>query len=138
MAMSGGQLHDDLSYRFPSLALDLASRDLTDYMIHLAQTPGAAPTDIDAARDLVFQRLRVDWTAAVRADGNPYKQDGRDRGSRTALGELVEAHRRAKDSLRNRAVFDGLDDQIKQLADSLPGVHPLLRRHMKQLSSRLS
>lgn len=137
-AMAGGQLHDELTYRFPNRALDLRRGDLVAYLLQLARTEGAAASDVASARDLLLQRLRVDWDAAVRADGNPYKQDRRDRGSRTALGELVRARDDAKGSLRNRAVFDGLDDAIKRLAESLPGVHPLLRKHMKQLASRLN
>jgi hypothetical protein len=131
---SGGTANDELVFRLPCLATDLGNRDLLVYMAALAGDRAASTRDIAGVRDLLMRRLRADWDVAVDADGNPYKEDAADRGTRTALGDLVRTYRQIKGSIRNPAVFEDLGAEIQQLADDLPGIHPLLRKHMKKLA----
>ena len=137
-ARSGAVLQDELEFSFPDLSADLGNRDLVRYMVALSLDPQAPASDIAAARSLILRRLRVDWRAAVRGSGNPYRYDYSHHGTRTALGDLVQAYQREKRSMVRPEVFAGLDGEIATLARELPGMHPFLRRHMKKLARRLS
>ena len=122
----------------PSVALDLASRDLLQFMVELARDPRANRLEIRAARDLLLERLRVDWRAAVRARGNPYKYDHRNAAATTALGDLVRTWERVGRRAARPDVFIGLERDVLALSGDLPGAHPLLRKHLRKLARRLS
>ncbi len=103
----------------------------------MSRDPGTSSAELAAARELLMLRLEADWTAAVRARGNPYKNDLKTRGSRTALGDLVQTYRREKNGLARPEVFGGLSSEIMTLARELPGPHPLLRRYVRRLALQL-
>jgi hypothetical protein len=135
---SSAVIHDGMEFRFPDLVSDLRSDDLLRYMLALSRNPGASPVDILEARRLMLRRLRVDWKAAVRSRGNPYKRDYRSWGGETALGALVVACRDERDRIARPEVFDGLGGEIESLARQLPGIHPFLRKYAKRLARRVS
>jgi hypothetical protein len=134
---SGAEVHDRLGFRFPDRVADLNSDDLLRYMLALSRDPAARRADIAEARRMMLLRLRVDWKAAVRASGNPYKQDYRSWGGATALGALVIACRDERDLMARPEVFDGLGGEIESMARELPGIHPFLRKYVKKLARRI-
>jgi hypothetical protein len=99
--------------------------------------PNASAADILEARRMMLRRLRVDWKAAVRASGNPYKRDYRSWGGATALGALVVACRDERSRMASPEVFDGLGREIETLARELPGIHPFLRKFVRKLARRI-
>ena len=99
--------------------------------------PPLIPGMIARARELVARRMRVDWRAAVRADGNPYKRDFKRGSTETALGDLVRAYRDHGSRSIRTEVWNGLRTDIEALAKELPGIHPRLRKYMKRLARRI-
>jgi hypothetical protein len=85
----------------------------------------------------MMERLRADWARAAGASGNPYKRDFDTEGTETVLGQLVRVAQGGKRSFASPQVFAGLDGDIMALAEDLPGAHPLLRKWMKKLASRV-
>ena len=134
---SPGEVHDRLEFRFPDAASDLYNRELLELMVTFAHDSAVPWTDVAEARALMLRRLRVDWTAAVRSSGNPYKKDYKGKGTRTALGDLVQTYQRVRPVVSNGTVFEGLDTEIEALAEELPGTHPFLRKYMKRLARKL-
>jgi hypothetical protein len=134
---SPSEIQDRMEFRFPDAVSDLYNRELLELMVILSRSSGVPRSDIAEARALMLRRLRVDWTAAVRSRGNPYKKDYKSRGTRTALGDLVQTYSRERSGISNEAVFEGLDAEIEALAEELPGVHPFLRKYMKRLARKL-
>jgi hypothetical protein len=134
---SGKTLHDGMRYRFPVLAHDLGNDDLLRYMVVLSRDPRADRREIDRARDLMLSRLRVDWKAAVRGRGNPYKKDFKLGRSDTALGALVATYLAEQRRMARPDVFAGLGGEIESLARELPGIHPFLRKYLKRLARRM-
>ncbi len=134
---SDGVVHDKLRFHFPNSATNLHKRDLLLFMIDLSRDRHASPGDIATARDLMLARMKVDWRAAVRARGNPYKNDLKRNGTSTALGDLVQTYLRERRQIRNPAVFAGLGRQIEDLAGSMSGVHPMLRKSMRRLAQKM-
>ncbi len=134
---SGGKTHDQLVETLPELAVDLGNRELLRFMGHLARDDAAAD-DVRRAQELMLRRLRADWKAAVAQSGNPYKKDFKEGSRRTALGDLVATYRADRAGLTHREVFSTLAPRIEQLAKSMPGGHPFLRRSMKKLARQLA
>jgi hypothetical protein len=137
-ARVGDTVQDARDLVLPSVALDLESRDLLQFMVELARDPRVNRLEIRAARDLLLDRLRVDWRAAVRARGNPYKYDHRHAATTTALGDLVRTWETVGRRAPRPEVFIGLERDVLALAGDLPGAHPLLRKHLRKLARRLS
>ncbi len=135
-ARSQGRLHDEAELRSPRLATRLEDRSLTEYLFSLARLDVAVPGAIRRAQDLMMERVRVDWQAAIDADGNPYKRDLKGQGRETALGDLVQSFATAR-GLQHPDTLTDLAPRIELLADDLPGAHPLLRRQLKKLARRL-
>ena len=131
-----GVEQDRMTVRLSETATDLGNRDLPR-LVRRMTAEGATPVDAARVRDLVLARLRVDWRAAVRASGNPYKRDYRSRGDRTALGELVQLARTIPTTGDQAELFDGLSRDVLVLAKDLPGPHPLLRKYVRRLARRL-
>jgi hypothetical protein len=86
---------------------------------------------------LLITRLREDWKVAVAGRNNPYKFDYRHNTATTALGDLVRTFREQEPAVRDHEVFDGLSTEVLALANSLPGIHPFLRKHMRKLAREL-
>ena len=133
----GGAPDDARVVAIAPTAADLGSDDLLDYMLSLARAGDARPSDVRRARALLLERLRADWARACAADGNPYKRDYASKGVETSLGVLVREVQAARRSLTRPEVFTGIGSEIAVLADDLPGAHPLLRKWMKKLATRL-
>lgn len=128
---------DELSYRFPDRVSDLARRDLIEVMVELALGPRPDPTTIVHAHRLTLRRLEADWQAAARGRGNVYQED-LEKGTRaSALGDLVATWRGNRGALRHPEVFTGLAPRVRELAETLPGTHPFLRRSFKRLAREL-
>ena len=89
-------------------------------------------------QDLFVRQLYHDWRAAVRARGNPYKNDYKRGSGQTALGRLVQTYRQGHDRFRDDRLFDGLSLQIETAVRDLPGFHPFLRKYARRLADRLS
>jgi hypothetical protein len=123
--------------RFPELATRLDDPSMIEYLVTLGGEEDPSLPDVEQARRLLMQRLRADWVVRCAEDGNAYQTDDKTGATETALGELVRAYERDRSSLSRSPAFHGLDLEIAQLADQLPGVHPNLRRWMKRLASRL-
>ena len=136
-ATSGGRLHDRLTYRAPALATRLEDPALVDYLVALARH-GGAPAEVTKAHELMLRRLRADWQKAVAANGNPYREDRKKAGVRTALGGLVNAFQAHRATFGEPHVFTDLVPRIEALAADLPGAHPFLRKHMKKLARELT
>ncbi len=134
---SGATRHDELRWSFPSLALDLESRELERFLVALAMDRSAPGPEVSAAIDLALERVAADWSAATVEEGNPYKHDYEERDSTTALGELVRAYQRERAHLVNREVFERLGGEIETMAESLPGSHPFLRKYLLRLARQL-
>ena len=130
-------INDVNEVRMAPVATDLSNPDLMDFMVGLARAPDVSPSDVREARALMIERLRADWDRAVDASGNPYKSDFESEGARTALGELVRVTQGGVRSFASPQVFEGLEGAVAELADDLPGAHPLLRKWMKKLAARL-
>jgi len=124
-------------YRLPDTVRDLASRDLPLLLARQARDRSTSEARIVAARGLLLERLREDWRAAASGRGNPYKKDYKRRGTRTALGDLVQLYRRESAAAARPEVFEGLSDEIVELSELLPGAHPLLRKYMRRLAEEL-
>jgi hypothetical protein len=116
---------------------DLTSDDLTEILRLLAQDRATSPRDIRTARDLLMRRLREDWKVAAMGRGNPYKRDLRDGGTRTALGDLLQAVTESRNAMARPEVFDGLSQDVVALSARLPGVHPFLRKAMRRMAAQL-
>ena len=117
-------------------ATDLSNRDLSR-LVRRMVAEGATAVEVTRVRELLIRRLRVDWRAAVRASGNPYKRDFRSGGDGTALGELVRLSSSLSLAPERRDLFAGLSSEVLTLAKELPGPHPLLRKYVKRLARRL-
>ena len=85
----------------------------------------------------MLRRLRVDWRAAVRAHGNPYKRDFRSGSRLTALGELVHLSASLSRQPSGDVLLSGLSADVRSLSSDLPGPHPLLRKYVRRLARRL-
>jgi hypothetical protein len=129
-----GQAQDELRKRVSGTATDLDSRDLSRLLDQMLEE-GASRDQADRMRELWIQRLRVDWRANVRANGNPYKRDYKLGGNATALGELVRLTNGAGSA--GRPLVAGLSGDVMRLARKLPGAHPLLRKYVKRLAQKL-
>ncbi len=136
VARSAAFVHDRMNYRFPELAADLDNRDLLRFMVQLARRPIASNSEIERAQGLMVRRLQLDWTAAVAAKGNPYRDDYRAGSRRTALGDLVVTA--AAIGGDRHQVFVDLAPRLDRMAGELPGSHPFLRRWARKLVRRLS
>jgi len=134
---SDGVPQDRLAHALPGTADDLGSRDLVEVLLRMARGESTGGSELATARELLMLRLRADWKAAARAGGNPYKQDLKSRGRRTALGDLVQTYRVEKRGLSRSEVFGGLSAEITELARELPGAHPLLRKYVRKLARQL-
>jgi len=82
-------------------------------------------------------RLQADWRAAAARNWNPYKFDYRHDGATTALGDLVRTYRLQDPAVRRHPVFAGLSNDVLNLAERLPGIHPFLRKYMRRLAREL-
>jgi hypothetical protein len=133
----GDVVDDTQDIRIAPVATDLSNPDLMDFMVALARTAEISRSDVKDARALMMERLRADWARAAGASGNPYKRDFDTEGTETVLGQLVRVAQGGKRSFASPQVFAGLDDDIMTLAEDLPGAHPLLRKWMKKLASRV-
>jgi hypothetical protein len=129
---AGGIEQDRMMTTLAETATDLASRDLPRLVRRLV-TRGATAVEAARVRELVLLRLRADWRAAVRSDGNPYKRDYRSGSDLTALGELVGLSRTSARS----GLLQGLGSDVLALSKDLPGAHPLLRKYVRRLAQRL-
>lgn len=136
-AFARGEPWDRRSARFPELATDLGSSALVDYLVELGHGRDADPAEVAAARGLLARRVAADWDVARHGDGNPYKDDVQDGGTRTALAELVSAFEKDRRTLSRSAAFQGLGDEIAAQVEELPGANPLLRRWARKLVERL-
>lgn len=134
---TGGRAQQRLEARLPELATDLDDRSLVDYLLWLGRSPSADRGEVGRAHELLLRRLEVDWRAAVRDSGNPYRSDLRQGGQATALGELVAAARAQGIRTVDPTVLTGLVPRIDELVRTLPGTHPFLRRSMRKLSRQL-
>ena len=103
----------------------------------MARDGRATPARISTVHDLLMMRLREDWSVAASGRGNPYKDDLKTRGTRTALGDLVQAYLAEKHRITQPEVFHGLESEIGALSQALPGVHPRLRKQMRKLAAPL-
>lgn len=133
----GGKPWDARVARFPELATDLTNPALLDYLVALGRERDPDPDDVAKARRLLAQRLAADWDVARRGDGNPYKDDAQDGGTRTALAELVAAYARDRGTLSRSIAFHGLGDEIAAQVEELPGANPLLRKWARRLAGKL-
>jgi hypothetical protein len=133
----GPALHDRSSYDIPDAARDLSNRDLLMFMVRLAKERRQAGERVDTTRELLMTRLRADWKAAVARHGNPYKFDFRHDGATTALGDLVQTYRAQDPTVRRHPVFAGLSNDVMDLAEGLPGIHPFLRKYLRRLAREL-
>jgi hypothetical protein len=131
-----GVEQDRISANLAETASDLASRDLPR-LVRRMVADGATASEATRVRDLVLRRLRADWRAAVRANGNPYKHDFRSGGDRTALGELVQLAATIPPASARDDLLAGLSSDVLALAKDLPGPHPLLRKYVNRLARRL-
>ena len=86
----------------------------------------------------MIRRLRVDWEAVARARGNAYKDDYRNGTTRTALGDLVRTYEEQGAGVARPDLWRSLANRIDELAETLPGVHPRLRKYVRKLAARLS
>jgi hypothetical protein len=136
-AFVGGEPWDGRVARFPELATDLTNPALPDYLVALGRERDPDPGDVAQARRLLAQRLAADWDVARRGDGNPYKEDAQDGGTRTALAELVAAYTRDRGTLSRSIVFHGLGDEVAARVEELPGANPLLRKWARRLAGKL-
>lgn len=136
-AFVGGEPWDGRFVRFPELATDLGNPALLDYVVALGRERDADPADVAQARRLLAQRLAADWDVARRGDGNPYKDDVQDGGTRTALAELVAAYAGDRQTLSRSIAFHGLGDEIAAQIEELPGANPLLRKWARRLAAKL-
>jgi len=134
---AGGKTHGRKTARFPELATRLDDPTLVEYLVRLGSDADPDLRDVRQARRLLMQRLEADWRARCEEDGNSYQADVANGSARTALGELVAAYGRERKTLSRSIAFHGLDDEIRALAEGLPGVHPNLRRSMKKLAARI-
>jgi hypothetical protein len=132
-----GSVHDEALYQIEGVALDLGNRDLVRHMVAMSRSPVVSSDDVQTVHDLMLQRLRIDWEAAVQADGNPYKDDSKRKTRRTALGDLVQTFLEQRDQMQRPDLFTGLSHSIEKLAKDLPGAHPFLRRYVKRLARQL-
>ena len=134
-AMRRERVEDERAHRLPELAADLHNHDFLAYMLRAADG-SASSADMARAQNLMLRRLRVDWSAAVRDSGNPYRRDLRDGTRQTALGDLaMSVSRRAGAS--DAEIFRTLVPRIEELLRDLPGTHPLLRRSMRKRARRI-
>jgi hypothetical protein len=132
-----GSVHDEALFRIEGVALDLGNRDLVMHMVAMSRAQAVSTDDILTVHDLVLQRLSIDWDVAVRADGNPYKDDSKRKTRRTALGDLVQTFLEQRSQMQRPDVFTGLSNKIEKLAKDLPGAHPFLRKYVKRLARQL-
>ncbi len=130
-----GVEQDRMTADLVETATDLSSRDLPRLLRRMLAA-GATPLETAQVRELMLLRLRADWRAAVRANGNPYKRDYRSGGDLTALGRLVQL---SSGYARGGSgdLLAGLSADVLTLARDLPGPHPLLRKYVKRLARRL-
>ena len=131
-----GVEQDRMTAALGETATDLTNRDLPRLLRRML-AEGASEAETAQVRELLLRRLRVDWRAAVRANGNPYKRDYRSGGDLTALGQLVQLSSTSSARSANVDLFDGLSADVLTLARDLPGPHPLLRKYVKRLARRL-
>ncbi len=134
---SGAKRHDQRIMSIPEQVTDLANRDLLIYMVQLAREGRGNSQEITQVQDLMIQRLQQDWLAAIRARGNPYKQDWKRGGTKTALGDLVKTFQSQRRGLRDPSVFSLLHSRLQHLSHDLPGNHPMLRKHFRRLADGL-
>ena len=135
--IGGGVEQDRYVCHLPNVARDLGNRDLLVYLTRLATDASVDPARIAAVRELLIQRLREDWKIAAAGWGNPYKRDYKTRTARTALGDLVRTYADSTSSTVRPEVYEGLSDDVIELAARLPGTHPFLRKSMRRLATRL-
>ena len=136
-AYAGGEPWDRRTARFPELATDLRNSSLVDYLVALGRDRDTDPTEVADARRLLAQRIAADWDVARRGEGNPYKEDVQDGGTRTALAELAAAYERDRGTLSRSIAFHGLGDEIAAQVEELPGANPLLRKWARRIVERL-
>jgi len=130
-------VHDSASYRLSCAATDLSNRDVLLHMVRIARTRAATAAERSGLHQLMLRRLEVDWQAVADASGNLYKEDAKDHGRRTALGDLVRTYHEERDRMTHPEIFNGLGARILALEQDLPGVHPFLRKHFKRLARQL-
>ncbi len=116
---------------------DLASDDLFQVLLTLAHDQNPDSERVHKAQRLWLRRMERDWSAAIAADGNPYKEDIRDAGTRTQLGRLVQAYRSGRNGMAHPEVLTGLRQDLLDLGERLPGTHPFLRKSFRNLTEQL-
>ena len=131
-----GVEQDRMTAALGETATDLSSRDLPRLLRRMV-AEDATTVETAQVRELVLLRLRADWRAAVRANGNPYKRDYRSGGDLTALGQLVQLWSSLSGLSGRGDLLEGLSADVLTLARDLPGPHPLLRKYVKRLARRL-
>jgi hypothetical protein len=136
-ARSGEVIQDAWTHHLPDAARDLGSRDLLLYMVGRARSTEVHASEVAALHDLLLTRLREDWKVAVMRSGNPYKRDRKRQQAETALGDLVQTYRVERHGMASPQVFEGLSYEVVALADTLPGIHPFLRKSMRKLAGEL-
>lgn len=137
---SGRHVQEVVQYSVPQSATDLQRRDLLLYMVELAKSrrrSHATQAAVNRAQDLMLERMRVDWQAAVAARGNPYKTDHREGSRNTALGDLVHTFNQQRRLLARPEIFTEMQPKLEALARQLPGTHPFLRKQFRRLAREL-
>ncbi|CAM2006182.1 hypothetical protein [Acanthopleuribacter pedis] len=137
---AGRHSREHRDYQIPQSATDLQRRDLLLYMIQLAEQPRRGRhhhAAVNRAQDLMLERMRVDWKAAIAARGNPYKKDRKDGSKRTALGDLVHTFNQHRRDLARPEVFTDMQPKLDALSRRLPGTHPFLRKQFRRLAREL-
>ena len=136
-AVDGVVVHDGLQVLFPNLAVDLANDDIVTLMLRFAADRSVPQRDVARARALMVERMKADWRIAARGRSNPYKEDYRNGGSGTALGELVLRSSEMRRSVARPDILVALGDDLTALSRELPGAHPLLRKWFRKLATRI-
>ncbi|MDJ0837277.1 MAG: hypothetical protein QNK37_12225 [Acidobacteriota bacterium] len=137
LVSAGDREQDRMTFTFPEVATDLSNTDLTESLLELARQPNPSRVDVDYAYRLLVRRMRADWKAAIKARGNPYKKDRKNKDTQTALGQLVVAYRAEQGSFANDEVFNGIRRMMLNMAKDLPGMHPFLRKQFKKLAQEI-
>jgi len=132
-----GVVQDRVAAGIGETVSDPGNRDLVRVLLALARDAAADPHSIERAQRLMVRRIESDWRRAVQGRGNPYKDDWRDQGRRTAVGDLAASYAAERGDLVRPDVFVGLGSEIDRLAGDLPGMHPLLRKYLRRLAGRL-
>lgn len=136
-AADGVVVHDGLDIRFPNLAVDLGNDDIVTLMLQFATDRSVPQRDVDRARALMLERMKVDWRIVARGRKNPYKRDFREKNAETAMGELVMRTAELRGARVRSDVLVDLGDDLTALSRDLPGAHPFLRKWFRKLVKQI-